>query len=102
MRPLLFGVFVDGPVDDYMPFHDLGPQAAARLLEVLPEAQLADYDDDLNIYLTIYCRRISLYIYFMPCIKLRSCNLFMVQKRLNIKYGISSADELTTLLQMAS
>ena len=42
MRPLLFGVFVDGPVDDYMPFHDLGPQAAARLLEVLPEAQLAD------------------------------------------------------------
>ena len=42
MRPLLFGVFVDGPVDDYTPFHDLGPQAAARLLEVLPEAQLAD------------------------------------------------------------
>ena len=28
--------------DDYTPFHDLGPQAAARLLEVLPEAQLAD------------------------------------------------------------
>ena len=42
VRPLLFGVFVDGPVDDYMPFNDLGPQAAARLLEVLPEAQLAD------------------------------------------------------------
>ena len=42
MRPLLFGVFVDGPVDDYTPFHDLGPQAAARLLQILPEAQLAD------------------------------------------------------------
>ena len=32
----------DAPFDDYTPFHDLGPQAAARLLEVLPEAQLAD------------------------------------------------------------
>ena len=32
----------DEPFDDYTPFHDLGPQAAARLLEVLPEAQLAD------------------------------------------------------------
>ena len=28
--------------DDYTPFHDLGPQAAARLLQILPEAQLAD------------------------------------------------------------
>lgn len=32
----------DAPFDDYTPFHDLGPRAAARLLEVLPEAQLAD------------------------------------------------------------
>ena len=32
----------DAPFDDYTPFHDLGPGAAARLLEVLPEAQLAD------------------------------------------------------------
>ena len=32
----------DEPFDDYTPFHDLGPDAAARLLEVLPEAQLAD------------------------------------------------------------
>lgn len=32
----------DEPFDDYTPFHDLGPGAAARLLEVLPEAQLAD------------------------------------------------------------
>lgn len=28
--------------DDYTPFHDLGPQAAARLLQILPEAQLTD------------------------------------------------------------
>lgn len=32
----------DAPFDDYTPFHDLGPQAAARLLQILPEAQLAD------------------------------------------------------------
>lgn len=32
----------NAPFDDYTPFHDLGPGAAARLLEVLPEAQLAD------------------------------------------------------------
>ena len=32
----------DAPFDDYTPFHDLGPQAAARLLQVLPAAQLAD------------------------------------------------------------
>ena len=33
---------LDEPEDDYTPFHDLGPQAAARLLQILPEAQLAD------------------------------------------------------------
>ncbi|MDU0348453.1 hypothetical protein [Actinomyces sp. MRS3W] len=30
------------PVDDYTPFHDLGPGTARRLLEILPESQLAD------------------------------------------------------------
>ena len=36
------GSDLDEPGDDYTPFHDLGPQAAARLLQVLPAAQLAD------------------------------------------------------------
>ena len=40
--PVLDELGDDAPFDDYMPFHDLGPRAAARLLEVLPEAQLAD------------------------------------------------------------
>ena len=40
--PVLDELGDDAPFDDYTPFHDLGPQAAARLLEVLPEAQLAD------------------------------------------------------------
>lgn len=40
--PVLDELGDDAPFDDYTPFHDLGPRAAARLLEVLPEAQLAD------------------------------------------------------------
>ena len=37
------GRIQDGkPVDDYTPFHDLGPQAAARLLQILPAEQLED------------------------------------------------------------
>nr|WP_250648888.1 MULTISPECIES: hypothetical protein [unclassified Actinomyces] len=37
------GLIEDGePVDDYTPFHDLGPDGARRLLEVLPAAQLED------------------------------------------------------------
>ena len=30
------------PVDDYTPFHDLGPGIARRLLEILPDPQLED------------------------------------------------------------
>ena len=40
--PVLYEPGDDAPFDDYTPFHDLGPQAAARLLQILPEAQLAD------------------------------------------------------------
>ncbi|WP_243856467.1 MULTISPECIES: hypothetical protein [Actinomyces] len=37
------GIIEDGePVDDYTPFHDLGPSQARRLLEILPAAQLED------------------------------------------------------------
>lgn len=32
----------EGPVDDYTPFHDMGPSAARRLLEILPARQLED------------------------------------------------------------
>ena len=37
------GLIEDGePVDDYTPFHDLGPDQARRLLDILPEDQLED------------------------------------------------------------
>ncbi|MDO4243053.1 MAG: hypothetical protein Q4C85_04720 [Actinomyces sp.] len=37
------GLIDDGvPVDDYTPFHDLGPATARRLLDILPRAQLED------------------------------------------------------------
>lgn len=37
------GLIEDGePLDDYTPFHDLGPAEARRLLEILPDEQLED------------------------------------------------------------
>lgn len=41
--PPMGGIGPDGaPLDDYTPFHDMGPEVAAQLLEILPEDQLED------------------------------------------------------------